>query len=245
MAVAGISVEADFAELQKLQQGLRNVFSKREMADILKNALAVAIEPALARLEAVTPRGPTGNLARAVNSKVKAYPRDGQAVGLIGYNQSGKAGADSAAGGEVRKGPDRAFHQWWLEFGTKARPINKLANKPYQRKSRLGNVHWVSGQNGYIASSFNKLGPFRMVRRGDGSFATDPASPKAFFKKKSEPFVIPGVKPGGVAGLPPITTAWQRSEGIVADRLQEELGSLLDKAVKAIGIESSGTISGE
>lgn len=245
MAVAGISVSADIAELQKLQQGLRNVFSKREMSTVLKGALEVAIEPALARLEAVTPRGPTGNLLRAARSKVKAYPRDGTAVGLIGYNQSGKGGADSAAGGTVRTGPDRAFHQWWLESGTKPRPINKLSNKPYQRKSRLGNVHWVSGQNAYIASSYNSLGPFRMFRDRDGKVRTDPASPKAFFRKSSQPFTIPAVRPGGVAGLPPVRTAWQRSEGIVVDFLQDELATLLDRAVKAIGVETSGTLSGD
>lgn len=245
MAVAGVSVEADIAELQKLQQGLRNIFSNKELAELLKQSLEVAIEPALARLQAVTPRGPTGNLARAVNSKVKAYPRDGKAVGLIGYNQSGKADSESAGGGSARTGPDRAFHQWWLENGTKPRPINTLSNTPYQRRSRLGNVHWVSGQNAYIASSYNKFGAFRILRDPSGQVRTDPALPKAFFKKSSTPFVIPAVRPGGIAGLPPVKTAWERSQGIVADRLTEELGGLLDRAVKAIGVESSGTVSGD
>lgn len=245
MAIAGIRVEAQLPELQKLQQGLRNVFDKKAMALVLKEALDIAIVPAVDRLREVTPRGPTGNLLRAVNSKTKAYPRDGTAVGLIGYNQSGKGPAESAQGGTVQSGPDRAFHQWWIENGTKPRPITKLSNKPYQRRSKLGLVHWVSGQNAYIASSYNKLGPFRMLKDANGEFRTDPASPRAFFKKSSRPFAITAVRRGGVSGLPPVRTAWQQSQTMVAERLTDQLGTLLDQAVKRIGVETSGTLSGE
>ena len=147
MAVSGIKLETDFPELEKLQTGLRNVFGKTEMAAVLKDALEKAIWPAYLRLRELTPGGPTGNLLRAVNYKAKAYPRNGNAVGLIGYNRSGTADASSAQGGTVQAGPDRAFHQWWIEFGTKERVVRKFSNKPYQRKSKLGTVHWVSGQN--------------------------------------------------------------------------------------------------
>lgn len=244
MAVAGIKLTTDVPELEKLQQGLRNVFGNAEMAAVLKDVLEKAIWPAFLRLREITPRGPTGNLLRAVNHKAKAYPRNGTAVGLIGYNRSGTADASSAQGGTVQAGPDRAFHQWWIEFGTKPRMVSKFSNKPYQRKSKLGNVHWVSGQNSYIASSYNRLGPFKIIQKKQGEFATDPQYPKAFFKKSSQPIRLPAVQPGGVAGLPPVRTAWNQSENQVAFILQQELGNLLDKAVKAIGIEASGTLSG-
>lgn len=247
MAVAGIKLTTDFPELEKLQQGLRNVFGKKDMAAVLKEALEVAIYPAYLRLREVTPRGPTGNLLRAANYKTKAYPRDGNAVGLIGYNRSGTGDSTSAQGGTVQAGPDRAFHQWWLENGTKRRVVQKFANKPYQRRSKLGNVHWVSGQNTVIASSYNRLGPFRILPGSDGKFRTDPIYPKAFFrkaKKGESQIVIPETPVGGVAGRPPVRTAWEESQSKVAFLLQQELGSLLERAVKAIGIDKGGTLSG-
>lgn len=246
MATAGIKLTSDFPELEKLQQGLRNVFGKKEMAAVLKEALEVAIWPAYLRLREITPRGPTGNLLRAANHKTKSYPRDGAAVGLIGYNQSGTASSTSAQGGRVEAGPDRAFHQWWLENGTKTRLVKKFSNKPYQRRSKLGNVHWVSGQNTVIASSYGGLGPFRMIPGSGGKFTTDPLYPKAFFrkaKKGESQIVIPETPAGGVAGLPPVRTAWEQSQGKVAFMLQQELGNLLDKAVAAIGISKQGTLS--
>jgi hypothetical protein len=272
MAVSGIKLVTDFPELQKLQQGLRNVFSKAEMAAVLKDALEKAINPARIRLRELTPRGPTGNLVRAVNERVKAYPRDGNAIGLIGYTQSGKGESSSAQGGTVQAGPDRAFHQWWLEFGTAQRKVpggrrptggpkerryqRRSPTKPFQRTRRRNGVSITETVQGsgvlhdvherkptYIASSYNTLGPFKIFKKNDREFTTD--KPYAFFKKSNKPIVLPRVQPGGVAGLPPVRTAWSQSQSQVAFILQQELGNLLDKAVKAIGVETSGTLSGE
>jgi hypothetical protein len=243
MAVAGIAVKADFPQLKELQSSLRSLFSHKEMAALLHQSLERAIEPAYMRLREITPRGPTGNLLRAANSKVKSYPKDGGAVGLIGYNRSGKADASSAAGGGVQAGPDRAFHQWWIEYGTKPRLVRKFSNKPYQRKSKLGNVHWVSGQNSYIASSYNKLGPFKILKSPNGDMVTDPQYPKAFFQKSSAPIRIPAVKPGGVGGRPPVRVAWEQSQGKVAYLLEQELGNLLNLAVQKIPVQKEGSLT--
>ena len=118
MAVAGIKLQLDSKEIAGLRDSLRNLFAPKEVAPILGEALEKAIWPAFLRLREVTPFGVTGNLRRAVNYKVKTYPRNGGAVGLIGYNRSGKGEAQEMTAGGVQLGPDRAFHQWWLEFGT-------------------------------------------------------------------------------------------------------------------------------
>lgn len=246
MAYAGIKIDVEAANLAGLREGLKNLYGPKEMAAVLKEALEKAIWPAYLRLREITPVGPTGNLKRALNYKSKAYPRNGGAVALIGYNRSGTAEASSAQGGTVQVGPDRAFHQWWLEFGTKKRIVTKVSNKPYQRRSKLGNIHWVSGQNSIIASSFNRLGPFQIEKGTNGQFTTDPKYPKAFFrkaKKGAAQLVIPATQPGGVGGLPPVQTAWKQSQGQVAFILQQELRLSLEQAVSTLVLRTEGTLS--
>ena len=240
--MAGIQVTVSFDDIQPIL-GKFAALPGQVGNTMLKAALERAIEPAYVALGNVTPVGPTRNLYRARNKKVVVYQKDRVGVGLVGYTQSGTSQSRSAQGGKVRAGRDRAFHQWWVENGTKPRSITRLANKPYQRRSKNGLVHWVSGQNGYIASSFNSLGPFRMRRRGD-SFTTQPKYPKAFFMKRSEPFDIPAAPAGGVARQPPVQTAWERSRGQVASVLREQLSISLERALEAISTFSGRTVSG-
>jgi hypothetical protein len=246
MAVAGIKLELDSKEIAGLRDSLRNLFSPKEVAPILGEALEKAIWPAYLRLREVTPFGVTGNLRRAVNHKVKTYPRNGGAVGLIGYNRSGKGEAQEITAGGVQLGPDRAFHQWWLEFGTKRRVVRKVANKPYTRTSKLGKVHQVSGQNSVIASSQASYGPFRIFKRQDGGLATDPQYPKAFFKKakKGQELVIDPSPRGGIDGQPPVKTAWEQSQSKVAFILQQELRISLERALSSLNYSGTGTVSG-
>lgn len=263
MAVAGIKIGVEFPELAALRQGIRALGDKKAAAELLGEALERAIFPAYLRLREVTPVGPTGNMKRAATYKVKVYPRTGGAVGLIGYTRAGAAGSSSAAGGTVEAGPDRAFHQWWLEFGTKQRVISKFSNKPYQRKSPTapfsrvrngreetvrgkGVVHWVSGQNAYIASSFNRLGPFKFVK-GIGNrdrVQTDPPYDKAFFRKSKTPIIIAPIQPGGLEGRPPVQTAWNQTKAQVADTLTRELRISLEAAVSTLVLRSTGSITG-
>jgi len=207
------------------------------------------------RLREVSPVGPTGNLKRAVTSKVVEYGLDGVAVGIVGYRRAGRADSSSAAGGSVRAGPDRAFHQWWLENGTQGRLIMKPADKPY---TRLGHVrrmksgktvdvvtHEVKRQGGYIASSYNKLGEFRMLptpRMPHGQSGqrvqTDPGTPQAFFKKSSQPISIPAMPVGGSTGRPPLQTAFDQTQARVAEILQpleQALATLTRSATGSVG----------
>jgi hypothetical protein len=257
MAVAGINLSIDTAELHQLQKALGKVFDNKGLAAILEEALEKAIWPAYLRLREVTPDGPTGNLKRAVAYKTKAYPKNGGAVGLIGYNRTGRADSSSAAGGAVQAGPDRAFHQWWLEYGTKPREIATFSNTPYQRKAhtrrmKSGKVatvqqHQVSGQNAYIASSYNKLGPYKILPtpriRGQAQrVQTDPAYPRAFLKKSKTPITIPAMPAGGTAGRPPVQTAWNNTKGQVAEILQRELALSLEQALSKLTYSSTGSV---
>ena len=259
MAVAGVSLSLDTSELLRLQESLGKVFDNAGLADILGDALEKALEPAKLRLRENTPAGPTGNLKRAVNMKVAKYPESGVAVGLLGYNIAGKGKSKSAKGGLVQAGPDRAFHQWWLEFGTKQRVVSKFSNTPYQRKAhqrvmKSGKVasikaHQVSGQNAYIASSYSELGPFKTlstprVPRGEQGqrVQTDPAYPNAFFRKSKNPIVIPAMNPGG-SGEPPLRKTWNEYQGKVAERLTSELRISLERALDSLTYSSTGSVT--
>jgi hypothetical protein len=266
MATAGIVISADFPDLKKVGDAIRGLGDSKFTAAALKAALAKAIKPAEDRLRQITPVGPTGNLKAAVMSIAKAYPKDGNAVGLIGYRRSGKRDSESAAGGKVRASSgrigDRGYHQWMIEFGTKPRVVGKFSNTPYQRKSpsepfvrtRLGKQETVrgsgvphivkKGQNAYIASSFKSLGPFELVKRRDGGFVTDPPYQAAYFKKSANPIVIPPTPAGGIAGRPPIRTAFQETQAQVAAILQQEMQISLERAVSTLTFRGQGTISG-
>jgi hypothetical protein len=266
MAVAGIKIGIEFPELERLRQGIKNLGDKKAASVLLKKALEKAIGPAFVRMRELTPVGPTGNLKRAARSKVKAYARTGNAVALIGYTRAARADSESAAGGRVEAGPDRAFHQWWLEFGTKQRTVpgrrskgNNPKARKYDRKSPTvpfvrtrvrngktitetvrgrGVLHPVSELKlTYIASSYNSLGEFEMVNG-------KPDRPHAFFKKSKTPIIIPAVKPGGIAGRPPIQTAWSQTQAQVAETLTRELRISLEAAISALVLRSSGTIDG-
>jgi hypothetical protein len=246
MASPGIKISIDARELRALRDALAKVFPPEEKARLLEEALKKAISPAFQRLVQLTPVGPTGNLKRAAGSRTKAYAKSGNAVGLIGYRRAGSRASTSAAGGRVRAGADRAFHQRWLEEGTDDRVVATRADKPFARRGHVRRVrrgqwttvkpHQVTRQGGYIASSYRALGPFKLLRtpREAGRVQTDPAYPQAFFKKSATPIRLPGLTPGGLSGTPPLKTAWEQSETTVATILQQELRAALEKAIGTI-----------
>jgi len=259
MATAGITLSIETTNLQELQDIAGKLFSSGEKAAILKAAIEKAIAPALARLKEITPVGPTGNLKRAATKKVVGYTKNGNAVGLIGYRRAGRSASESAAGGRVRRGADRAFHQWWLEYGTQDRVVTKLSNTPYARKghtrrTRSGGTttvrpHQVSGQNAVIASSYAKLGPFKFVptqRSQEGQrVQTDPGSPQAFFKKAprgASVIRIPAMQAGGQSGRPPLAAAWADTKTTVAEILQRELRISIERALSALTQSARGSV---
>jgi len=261
MATIGIEVSVEMLGLRELEQALgRTLKDNTEKTKLIAEALERAVWPVFLRLREVTPPGPTGNLRRAISYKVVEYPLDGRAVAIVGYKRAGREPSASAAGGTVRAGDDRAFHQWWLENGTRPRMVSKIADKPYTRlghtrRMKSGRVvdvvtHEVKRQGGYIASSYNRLGPFRtlptprLARGQEGQrVQTDPAYPNAFFKKSSRPIEIPPMPIGGSTGQPPLETAFRQMQPQVVEILQRELRLSLEEALSAAFIRGTGTIA--
>jgi hypothetical protein len=264
MAVAGVRLDINTAELTSLRQSIQRFFPKKQAAEVLAPIIRKAIKPTVNYLRYITPVGPTGNLKRAVSSKVVTYKQDGVAVGIVGYTRAAKGESISAAGGSVRAGKDRAFHQGLVEFGTKERKITQAKQRTYARRSPTkpfarrrngkwelvmgkGVLHTVEEQTPtYIASSFNRLGPFSIIKSAgrDGRVETDPAYPKAFFRKSKTPIIIPEMPVGGLAGMPPLKTAWEQTQSIVADSLRRDLALTLEQAWAALRLRGSGTANG-
>jgi len=251
MAVKGTEITIDMAELQEFSRKLRQFLPPRQAASVMGAAMKKAIVPVTRTLRAITPVGPTGNLKRAVTSKVVEYENSGVAVGVVGYRRAAQERSESAAGGTVRTGPDRAFHQWWLEYGARNRTIKTFSNKPYQRRSptapflrrrRVGQkiieeivrgrgvLHRVSGQNAYIASSFRELGQFKFDTQQKPRVVTDPPYPRAFFIKSKEPITLPPMPIGGLTRQPPLQTAFNQTQGEVSAILQRELSASVAEA---------------
>lgn len=264
MAVVGIKLNINTEELRDLRDRLTAFLPPQAAADVIADAIRKAIQPMVRRVREITPVGPTGNLKRAVSSKVVKYRQDGVAVGLVGYTRAARQQSESAAGGSVKAGKDRAFHQWWIEYGTKQRKITEPKIRKYKRRSpttpfaRFRNGQWeaVAGSGvlhdveektpTYIASSFRKLGPFKIIRQvgRDGRVQTDPPYPRAFFRKSKNPIVIPETPPGGIAGRPPLNTAFLETQEQMANILREELSLSLSQAWNALKFRDTGTASG-
>ena len=224
----GIDVKIEFPELRALQKAFsqfRPSLARKHMGAAIRRSL----KPGLTALRGNIPRGPTGNLSRAVTSKVKTY-KSGNAVGLVGLIAAGSGKTKSAGGGSVKKGKDRAFHAGFLEFGTKERFI--------KTSSRKGGAS--------IASSFRTLGPFKIAKVARrGKFAgvvrvnTSPKYPKAFFKKapRGEVISLHEMPVGGKKGQAPVKTAYRESLSAMRTLLGVEMTKSLINAQKDLAAD--------
>lgn len=219
----GIDIKVEFPELRELQkafQQFRPSLARKHMGAAIRRSL----KPGLQALRGNVTRGPTGNLARAITSKVKTYV-SGNAVGLVGFTAAGSGKAQSAKGGSVKKGKDRAFHAGFLEFGTKDRTIRSSSRR--------------AGAS--VASSFGSLGPFKIAKTAKrGKFAgvarvnTSPKYPKAFFKKapRGQLLTLPAMPVGGKKGKPPVKSAYQEALPTMRTQLTVEMTKSLINAQK-------------
>jgi len=219
----GMDVRVEFPELKQLQQAFKQ-FRPSLARKHIGAAIRRSLKPGLEALKGNVKRGPTGNLQRAITSKVKTYV-SGNAVGLVGFTAAGSSKARSAAGGRVQKGKDRAFHAGFVEFGTKDRIV--------RTSSRMGGAS--------IASSFKSLGPFKIARVAKrGKFAgvvrvnTTPKYPRAFFKKapRGELLRLREMPIGGSKGQPPVKTAYREALPQMRSLLAVEMANSLLKAQK-------------
>jgi len=214
-------VKFDFPDIDELRDGFR-ALPKKLSAITQGAAVKRAMQPAVAALKANSPRGPTGNLARAVKLKTVRYPETGTGAAIVGYVKPGSGKSKSAQGGKVRKGSDRAFHQFWIEFGTKERRIVT-----------------PSKMRGYvIASSYDSLGPFalkrqRMVKGARKVVQSSPKYPKAFFKAApaGQALVLPAVR-----AQQPVARTWNQVRAQVTGSLEKELRQGLVNARKQLEI---------
>lgn len=218
----GMDVKVEFPELKQLQQAFRQFrpsLARKHMGAAIRRSL----QPGLKALRGNVTKGPTGNLARAITSKVKTYV-SGNAVGLVGFTAAG-SGKNKSSGGSVKKGKDRAFHAGFLEFGTKERTIKTSSRR--------------AGAS--IASSFKTFGPFKIAKVAKrGKFAgvvrvnTQPKYPKAFFKKapRGQLLKLPAMPIGGRKGQPPVRTAYRESLPAMRQELSVQMTQSLINAQK-------------
>lgn len=204
----------EFPEIAELRKQLRQ-FPNNLAAKHLGAALRKASKSGQTALKAevrANQKGPTGNLLRAVTTKVVTYKKSGNAAAMVGFTKAG-TGKKTPTSGSVQKGKDRAFHAGFLEFGTKPR---------YTKKS--------------IASSYNRLGPFvikpiakRGKFAGQARVQTKPKYPKAFFKRAP---AGQRVFLGQTQPEQPIKTSFGKSQGSIRAALKSGVSTAIEKAGK-------------
>jgi len=228
-AVPDIKVEfPDLVDLRKAFREMPQALARKHLGAAIRRSL----KPGMDALKGNVRRGPTGNLKRAIASKVKTY-KSGNAAGLVGFVRAGSGKATSAAGGRVQKGKDRAFHAGFLEFGTAERFIKAPS-------ARGGS---------FIASSFNSLGPFsikkvsaRQKATGIVPVNTTPKYPRAFFKKAAKGAALSlGEMPiGGSLGKPPIKSAFTTALPAMRVAMRKEMAAAIDNAARDLMHQFTG-----
>lgn len=205
-----LELSMEFPELTELREQFK-ALPKNLAAKHLGAALRKAMAPGQAALKKNTPKGPTGNLRKSVKTKIKTYKKDGNAVGLVGYEIGGGS---------------KGYHQGFLEFGTKERKTKGRFASSWKRSS--------------LANSSYTAGGFRIVnpRRGKnaGKLITQPKPPKAFFKsaKKGEQVSLGKMPVGGRTGVPPVKTSFAQARPAMVSVLQSELATRLEKALSEL-----------
>jgi len=198
----GVEVKVEFPQIEEIQKAfkaLRGNIAAKYMAAALGNT----IDPAVKALKTNTPKGPTGNLRRAVRKKTKRYIRDGAGIAMAGYTAAPKKRGDGL------KGSQKGHHQGWLEFGTKKRFTK-----------------------GPIASRYKALGgPIKKL--GKRKLRTQPKPPKGFVKRvpDGERVELGEFPVGGKSGKPPIRTAYRQTLGTMKAIMPREMTKSLTKAL--------------
>lgn len=201
----GVDITVDFPELSQIKKAFSEL-PGNIAAKYMAAALGKAITPGYTALKQLTPKGPTGNLRRAIRKKTKRYTKKGTGVALVGYTAAPRKKA------ETLKGNEKGSHQGFLEFGTK------------ERKTK-----------GRIASSFARSGPVKVVMaKRAKTVKTNPKPPKGFVKAAAGGGNVSlGAFPvGGKSGVPPVKTAFERTKTQISGLLTKEMTMALNNATK-------------
>lgn len=210
----GIEISIEMPELEEIKAAFKalpaNIAAKH-----LAAGLGRAIDPAVPVLKSLTPRGPTGNLRRAIKKKTKKYSAGpnsrnparspGSGVALVGYVAPPK-------GKKPKNNTELGYHGGFLEFGTK------------DRKTK-----------GRIASSFSAVGKIKVAySKRAKQYKTNPKPPKGFVKAvpKGEVVDLGRFPIGGKSGMPPIKTAFGRMKATISGKMNTELTRSLNNALK-------------
>jgi hypothetical protein len=200
-----VDITVEFPELAEIRKAFLTL-PKNLSAKYMASALGQAIDPGFKLLKTLTPKGPTGNLRRAIRKKTKRYTKTGSGVALAGFTAAPKRK------GSDLKSNEKGQHQGFLEFGTK------------RRKTKRN-----------IASSFRRSGPVRIVvAKRSGKVTTKPKPPKGFVRvvKKGDTVDLGEFPIGGKAGVPPIRTAFERTRTQISAKLNSEMTKALNNAIK-------------
>ena len=204
-----LRVDMYFPDMEELRAELlklpRNLAAKH-----LGAALRKATQPGLTALRKNTPKGPTGNLRKSIKTKVKTYPKDGRAVGMVGYSWGGE---------------NKGYHQGWLEFG-----IPKV--RTLKSRGRI-----ASSFRYKLDGAGKGRGDFKIVNLARGKNAgklktIKPGYPRSFFKSaKAGQQVQLGKMPiGGRTGVPPVKTSFNQARPEMEASLRLQLGARIEKA---------------
>lgn len=199
--VRGTAVQ--FEDLKALQRELRD-FPRATRRKYMKAAFNAAAKVGVQVLKQITPRGPTGNLKRAV--KAKATP----GYGLAGY----------ATG----KGPAaQGFHQGFLEFGTKPRKTKGRFASTFNSKTkgRGGRMAIVTARRGRSAGMMKTKSP----AFPKSFFKSASIGNKVDLKR---------MPVGGRLGRPPVKAAFEQAKGGITTVLRKQAATAYERASKDI-----------
>jgi hypothetical protein len=171
----------------------------------------------------------TGNLARAVTSRVPKTYGNGVQVGVVGFRRSGRSRSKKGAG-SVSTGPDRAFHSHLIEFGTRSKKPLTMAGRAMQR----------SAQGRRDRAELDRVGLGYTLKRDFGILSS--GGQRGYFTKPDgKTNFLVTISPRGlkeVAGTPklaPMARAFMTTKSEARSILERELLKALESAVKKHG----------
>lgn len=126
--MAAPAIKLEFPDLDGLAEAFR-ALPKSLSAITQAAAVKRAMNPAEKALKSTTPKGPTGNLRRAIKTKSVRYKKTGVGVALVGFQKPGSGKPPKTNKKGRRVGAGLAYHQFLIEKGTIQRHTKKGANR--------------------------------------------------------------------------------------------------------------------
>ena len=199
-----MSIEMEIAwptlkELQDAFKLLPNNIAAKHMAA----ALGRAIDPTFRLIGKLTPRGPTGNLKKAVRKKTTRYVKDGAGVAVAGYTKAPRGKID-------KKANERGGHAHFVEKGTKDRRTKGRVASSFDGRP----FSVVRRKNGALVT---KPKPPKGFLKGTS---------------KGDQVDLGRMPVGGKSGVPPIQTAFARTKTTMSADMRKEMAAAIVNATR-------------